>query len=317
MPAPVTVAVVSWNTRDLLRACLVSLAPELEAGRAEVWVVDNGSSDGSAGMVRAEFPDVRLVESGDNLGFGPAVNEVARQTDCEWIAAANADIEVGAGAIEALLAAGAADARVGCLAPRLRRPDGSTQHSVHIFPPSYVLTRSLPVGRLSRRLGDRYCLEGAFDESRPREVDWADGAFLLIRRRAFEAVGGFDPRQWMYAEDLDIAWRLARSGWTTRYEPRAVVTHVVAAATREAFGRDIAGRQIAAIYAWIARRRGLAAARLCAGAVLTAEAVKFAFLRPLLPVLSDDGRVVVRRARARLRTHRAGLWPRKKLLSRR
>lgn len=317
MPASVAVAVVSWNTRDLLRACLLSLAPELEAGRAEVWVVDNGSSDGSPEMTRGEFPWVRLVESGDNLGFGPAVNEVARRTACEWIAAANADIEVGAGAIEALLAAGSADARVGCVAPRLVRPDGSTQHSVHVFPPSYFVTRSFPVGRLSRRLGERYCLEGTFDEGRPREVDWADGAFLLVRRRAFDAVGGFDPRQWMYAEDLDLAWRLARSGWTTRYEPRAVVTHVVAAATREAFGKDIAGRQIAAMYAWIARRRGLAAARLCAGTVLAAEALKFAFLRPLLPVLPGGGRAVVRRARARLRIHRAGLWPRKRLLDRR
>lgn len=314
MPASVAVAVVSWNTRDLLRACLRSLIPEVETGRVEVWVVDNASSDGSPEMVRAEFPSVRLVESGGNLGFGPAVNEVARRVGSEWLAAANADIEVGTGAIEALLAAGTADPRAGCVAPRLVRPDGSTQHSVHVFPPSHFLTRSFPIGRVNRRIGDRYCLEGSFDESRPREVDWADGAFLLLRRRAFDAAGGFDPRQWMYAEDLDLAWRLARSGWRTRYEPRAVVTHVVSAATREAFGREIAPRQIAAMYTWTARRRGLAAARLCAGAVLAAEALKFAFLRPLLPLLPSGGRTVVRRARARLRAHRAGLWPRERLL---
>src|SRR3954454_9161285 len=89
---PVTVAIVSWNTRDLLRRCLDSLWPEVERGRAEVWVVDNASSDGSPELVRECYDWVKLIASGGNLGFGTAINRVARQTRSEWIATANADI---------------------------------------------------------------------------------------------------------------------------------------------------------------------------------------------------------------------------------
>ncbi len=317
MTPPVVVAVVSWNTRDLLRECLRSLAPDVRDGLVEVCVIDNGSSDGSQAMVRDEFPAIRLVESDSNLGFGPAVNEVARRTRSDWLAPANADVAVAPGALRALLDAAGREARVGCVAPRLVTLDRDTQHSVHVFPPLYLVTRTVPVGRVSRRLGDRLLLEGAWDERRARRVDWADGAFLLVRREAFEAVGGFDPRQWMYAEDVDLAWRLAQAGWSTRYEPRAVVNHAVSAAARDAFGSERVPRQIAAIYTWIARRRGLRAARLCAAFVVTVEAVKYAVVRPLLPWLSPAWRLTLHRARVRVRVHRAGLWRRDRLLDRR
>src|SRR4051812_32308342 len=91
-PAPVTVAVVSWNTRDLLADCLRSLKPEVDAGRASVWVVDNGSSDGSRELVKSDAPWATLVEPDENLGFGAAVDLVAERTDGPWLAAANADI---------------------------------------------------------------------------------------------------------------------------------------------------------------------------------------------------------------------------------
>ncbi|MGI8806225.1 MAG: glycosyltransferase family 2 protein [Thermoleophilaceae bacterium] len=314
MSAPVVVAVVSWNTRDLLRACLRSLEPDVRDGLAEVWVIDNGSADGSQAMVREEFPAAHLVESERNLGFGPAVNQVAEQTESAWLAPANADVAVEPGAIEALLAGAGGRARVGCVAPRLVTREGATQHSVHVFPPLYLVTRSVPVGRISRRLGDRLLLEGAWDERRRRPVDWADGAFLLVRREAFDAVGGFDERQWMYAEDVDLAWRLARTGWSTRYEPSAIVHHAVSAAARDAFGSERVPRQIAALYTWIARRRGLRAARLCAMFVVAVEAVKYAALRPFRPRLSPPWRLTLHRARVRVRVHRAGLRSRARLI---
>src|SRR3954452_2855659 len=95
----VSVAVVSWNTRELLRRCLESFAAEVDAGRCELWVVDNASSDGSPELVRERFPWVRLVASKENLGFGPAVNLVARQTSAPWLGVANADIALRRGAI--------------------------------------------------------------------------------------------------------------------------------------------------------------------------------------------------------------------------
>ena len=232
MAAPVAVAVVSWNTRELLARCLESLAGEADAGRAEVWVVDNASDDGSAELVAERFGWVRLERAGANLGFGAAVNRVAAGTDTPWLAMANADVRVRAGALERLLAAGAADSGAGALAPRLLLPDGSAQHSVFPFPSvPFALGLNLGALRLAPALADRLAMPGSWDSERARRVPWAIGAFLLVRRPAWDAAGGFDDSQWLYAEDLDLGWRLRRAGWATRYVPEAVVEHEAAAAT--------------------------------------------------------------------------------------
>ena len=192
---PVTIAVVSWNTRELLARCLESMQADADAGLAEVWVVDNASDDGSQDLVRERFAWAELVASEQNLGFGPAVNLVAERTESAWIAASNADIELSPGALAALLAAADADPSAGSLAPRLVMPDGETQHSVHSFPSlSLALQVNLGLAALVPGLGDRLCLEGRWDPERGRRVDWAHGAFLLVRRPAFEAAGRFDPR---------------------------------------------------------------------------------------------------------------------------
>src|SRR5688572_18139105 len=107
-PPPIAIAVVSTNLRDLLARCLDSMLPEVEANRAEVWVVDNASDDGSPQMVAAQYPWVRLIASDTNLGYGRAVNLVAERTETPWIAPANEDIELRPGALTALLEAGAA-----------------------------------------------------------------------------------------------------------------------------------------------------------------------------------------------------------------
>jgi N-acetylglucosaminyl-diphospho-decaprenol L-rhamnosyltransferase len=256
---PIAVAVVSWNTRDLLSRCLRSLEPDARLGIAEVWVVDNGSADGSAELVRSEFDWVELIASDENLGFGRAVNLVAERTEADWVAASNADIAVRPGALEALLEAGACDPRAGAVAPRLVLLDGTTQHSAFAFPTiTYTFILATGINRVSQALGDRYAIPGQWDKERARRVPWAVAAFLLIRREAWDEVGGFDERQWMYAEDLDLGWRLRDAGWFTRYEPRAVVEHAESAAVRQRFGADLAPHWQRATYGCIARRRGLA-----------------------------------------------------------
>ena len=259
--AEVAVAVVSYQTREHLRACLASLRGDADAGRADVWVVDNGSTDGSPDMVREEFGWVRLVQPGENLGYGAAVNLVAAQTDTPWIAAANADVVAQRSALAALLRAGHRDPGAGAVAPRLLRPDGSTEHSVHPFP-TVRFTLAFALG-LTRPVADRLCLEEAWNPTRARRVPWAIGAFLLIRRAAWDTVGGFDERQWLFAEDLDLGWRLSRSGWATRYEPSARVRHAGSAATG-AFGAQRTERWQRATYAWLERRRGMGVARTVA-----------------------------------------------------
>ena len=305
--AEVAIAVVSWNTRDLLDACLRSLEREVDTGRAEVWVVDNGSTDGSAGLVRECHPWVNLLEGG-NVGFGAAVNRVANVTDTPWIVAANADVELTDGALAAMMRAGAEHPLAAVIAPRLVLRDGQVQHSVHPFPTvAMTLLFNLGLAQAIPALGDRMTLEGRWDSTRPRNVDWALGAFILVRRAAFDAVGGFDEQQWMYAEDLDLSWRLRVAGWRTRFEPSARVRHAGAASTSQAWGAERTEQWMWSTYAWMLRRRGLAIVRLVAVLNLLGAGARAAVLSAR--ALKDPERFAYPRARMLdwVRLHRIGL----------
>jgi len=308
VPAPVAIAVVSWNTASLLDRCLVSLRPEHEAGRAEVWVVDNASTDGSAAMVAAGHPWVTLAANAENLGFGPAVNSVAASTQTPFLAAANADVALAPGALAALLDAAGRHPRAGAFAPRLISPGGATQHSVHPFPTAgtgLLLSTGLARwGPVARRLP----LEGHWDPALARDVDWAHGAFLLVRRAAWDAVGGFDAEQWLYAEDLDLGWRLRRAGWTTRYVPAARVDHAVAAATAGRWdAHERAVRTQRSAYAWMLARRGAPATRATALAHLAGPAVRAALLGAGARVASERWGARAATQRRYVAMHRTGL----------
>ena len=315
----VSVAVVSWNTRELLRRCLESFAPEVESGRCEVWVVDNASTDGSPEMVRGEFPWVKLEASQENLGFGPAVNLVARRTSSPWIGIANADIALRPGAIDALLEAATLDPEAGAIAPRLVLPDGSTQHSVFTFPTiASTLVVATGVGRAVPSVGERNLLIGMFDADRARRVPWAIAAFLLVRREAWDAIGGFDEHQWMYAEDLDIGWRLHRAGWRTRYEPRAEVEHESSASTNQAWGdAGKTERWQRSTYAWMLRRLGAPRTRAVAAIQIAGQMARLLWLEPAARIA--PARWQRRRDAARwwIRLHRSGLESRAALESHR
>jgi N-acetylglucosaminyl-diphospho-decaprenol L-rhamnosyltransferase len=309
----VTVAVVSFNTRELLLRCLASLAGEAGAGRARVVVVDNGSSDGSAAAARQAAPWAEVLEPGDNLGFGAAVNLVARRTRSEWLLVANADVAPEPEAMATLLRS-AHGTGIGALAPRLILPDGSTQHSVGPLPTlGLALAFNLGLARVVPGLGDRLCLEGYWDPERPREVPWAVGAFLLLRRAAYDAVGGFDERQWMYAEDVELAWRLHEAGWATRYEPRARVLHADGAATAVAFGAQRVERFTSATYAVILRRRGLALTWATAAVNVLGAAARLAWMTPLA-LTRRRWRGPWRETRRWLGAHRQGLRSRAALV---
>lgn len=262
----IAVAVVSWNTRDLLARCLDALHADAEAGLAEVWVVDNGSSDGSRELVAARYPWARLVTPDQNLGFGPAVNLVAARTATRWLVAANADVAVEPGALAQLRATAAAHPDVGAVGPRLVLPDGSTQNSVRPFPGvASALLLAVHAPRFSRRAARALRVAGHWRPAPGEDVPWVTGALMLLSRRAFEQAGGFDPDQWLYAEDMDLCWRLHEHGWRVLYEERAVAHHAHSAGTSQTFaGHELELRITAASYLWMRRRRGPLAARLSA-----------------------------------------------------
>jgi len=314
MPAPIAIAVVSWNTRDLLVNCLGSIEPEVQDGRAEAWVVDNASEDGSADLVRRRFGWAHLIASESNLGFGQAVNLVAERTANPWIAPANTDVELVPGALERLLEAGDHRPRAGALAPQLLLPDGSTEHSVYRFPTfTFGMLFNSGVYRLSPRLADRLCLEGRWDPERPRQVDWAIAAFLLVRRAAWEDCGGFNTEQWMYAEDLDLGWRLARSGWTTRYVPEAKVRHRSGAATQLAWGSETAPRWMASTYAWMLRTRGIPITRAVATVNIAGALLRWALFAVAAAIRPHPWRERRNAMRVWVGLHRIGLRSRRRL----
>src|SRR5207302_843847 len=112
--------------------------------------------------------------------------------------------------------------------------------SVNVFPTvGLSLAYATAAFRPFPQLAERYLLPGHWDPEQPRRVPWALGAFVMVRRDAWEQVGGFDEQQWMYAEDVDLGWRLHEAGWATRYEPTAVVDHESAASTTQLFGPEL------------------------------------------------------------------------------
>ena len=313
--APVAIAVVNTNMRELLERCLRSMEPEAKAGRAEVWVVDNASTDGSSELVQHRFEWVNLIRSPENLGYGRAINLVAQRTSTRWLAAANEDIELRSGALERLLRTGEEHADVAVVAPLLELPDGSPQHSAFAFPTiALSIYVNLGLYRFNRRFADRLCIEERWDHFRPREVPWAIATFTLLRREAFDAVGRFSEDQFMYADDLDLGWRLHRAGWKARYEPRARVFHVGHAAGRKAFGESRRDRWVASSYRWQARRTGMTRTRVIA--VLNIAGATFRWLAYAALAAVSPSRFRSRRdgARGWVKAHRFGLSARRELL---
>ena len=230
----VSVLVVSHNSASFLPRCLDSVARQPAGLTIETTVIDNASSDGSAGLARAR-PDVRVIANPVNRGFAAAVNQGLGATTGRYVLWLNPDAALVDDGLRALVAYMDAHPTVGIAGPRILNPDGGLQRSARAFP-SYdwavghrhsLLTRLFPNNPYSRRY-----LLGDLDPSRPRAVDWVSGAALLHRRALVEGIGGLDETFFMYCEDVDFCLRARRAGWTTAYHPGLVVEHAVAGSTR-------------------------------------------------------------------------------------
>jgi GT2 family glycosyltransferase len=224
------VIIVNHNTRDHLRACLASLEPEWAR---QVIVVDNASTDGSAEMVEREFSWVALLAASSNPGYGAAANRAITQCRSPYVLLLNSDTRLRPGTLRALPAYFEQHPRVAIVGPRLLNPDGSLQPSCYSFPtPLRVFLEESALHRLVRALPvvrSRY--ERTWAHDRSRRVDWVLGAALAIRREAFEGVGGFDESFFLYAEEVDLCFRLRAAGWEAHFTPEAAVVHAGGAST--------------------------------------------------------------------------------------
>lgn len=239
------IVIVSWNTRDLLRDCLKSIAASEGDISYRVVVVDNASSDGSAGMVRQEFPDVQLIASPDNDGFPRANNKGLRLLGFErgcgdsaprYALILNPDTVLPPNALRDMLVYMDAAPAIGIAGPKLVMLDGNLDLACRrSFPsPEISFYRMVGLSKLfpkSRRFG-RYNMT-YLDPNIETEVDSVVGAFMLVRCEAIRQVGLFDDTFFMYGEDLDWAYRIKQAGWTVMYNPAVTVTHVKRAASRQ------------------------------------------------------------------------------------
>jgi N-acetylglucosaminyl-diphospho-decaprenol L-rhamnosyltransferase len=225
MEPSLDVVIVAYRSRELLRGCLESLQAHPPSCPMKVIVVDNASGDGTVEMVKADHPGVDLIASPTNLGFAAATNLGARRGTAPYLLALNPDTAVTPGALDTMLGVLESHSEAGIAGPRLIRPDGSFDHAAkRFFPtPLSALGHFTGVGR--RASSGRLAAYRAPEVDAGR-VDAVNGAFMLIRRSAFDRVGGFDEGYWMYMEDLDLSYRLAQAGWLSWYEPSATVLHV-------------------------------------------------------------------------------------------
>jgi N-acetylglucosaminyl-diphospho-decaprenol L-rhamnosyltransferase len=228
----VAVVIVNYNTREHLLACLTTI--RMEAPR-EVVVVDNASRDGSAALVRAEFPEVVLQPNTTNYGYGAAANQGIRACHAETVLLLNSDTLLRPGAIAALGNYVDRHPRFAVVGPRLLSADGTRQPSCFPFlTPLNVLVLNTILSRFVAVLpGLREHFDPAWPHDKACRVPWVKGAAIAIRREAFEAVGGFDEAYFMYAEELDLCYRLRAIGWETHFAPVTSVTHVEGASTNQ------------------------------------------------------------------------------------
>jgi len=236
-----SIVIVNWNVRDLLRRCLQSLNPKFQWANGqnhigsfvighltiEIIVVDNASTDGSVEMVRQEFPGVKLIASETNLGYTGGNNLGIKSSQGRYVLLLNPDTEVVGDALSKMVAYMDAHPTVGALGPQLLNSDGSIQSSRRRFPTlstafveSTVIQQWWPDNRILRR----YYVHDQPDDA-ISEVDWVTGACILLRREAVEQVGLLDDEFFMYSEELDWCRRAHDAGWKVIYLPTAQVIH--------------------------------------------------------------------------------------------
>lgn len=229
-----SVIIVSWNTRELLAGCLRSVTECVGTFKrlyAETFVVDNASSDGSAAMVREQFPRVRLIVSEENVGFARANNRAIRQSQGRYVVLLNSDTEVHPGAFEMMVEFLEGHPTAAGCGPRLLNGDGSLQPSCYpVLTPGREFWRLMFLDGVWRRA--TYAQQ-RWDQEAPRRVEVIKGACMLLRREAVAQVGLLDEQYFFYTEEMDLCCRLLRAGWELWWVPRAVVTHYGEASSKQ------------------------------------------------------------------------------------
>lgn len=222
-----TIGILTYHSQGLLKGLLESIFRNRWEHPYEIVVVDNHSSDDTISMVERLWPSVRLVRNPVNRGVAPARNQIFRMSEREFVIILDVDTEVHPGSLDALVNTMRAHPEAGIAGPKLVYGDGRLQHSCRPFPTPLNIAIE---GTFLRdwfprsRFVKEYTLED-WDHGELREVDWMYGAALIIRKTALDRVGLFDEGFFYLYEDIDLCFRMRKSGLKVLYDPQAVVTH--------------------------------------------------------------------------------------------
>jgi N-acetylglucosaminyl-diphospho-decaprenol L-rhamnosyltransferase len=260
------VVIVTYSPGETLERCLETLKKATTRGY-RVVLADNGSVDGAPEKAAAEHPNVTLLHTGGNLGYGTAANRGVATLPDEygWIVVANPDLELGPGSLDVLLEASSRWPRGGAFGPLIKEPSGDVYPSARLTPSLGKGIGHAVVGRVWRDNPWTKAYKQSDTSVVEREAGWLSGSCLLMRRAAFDSVDGFDPRYFMYFEDVDLGDRLGRAGWQNVYVPSAEVVHIQGHSTARSSDKMLAAHHESA-YRYIAdRHQGLKWAPVRAG----------------------------------------------------
>jgi GT2 family glycosyltransferase len=217
-----SVIIVNWNTKDLLCQCIDSLTQTLKKIDTEIFVVDNGSTDGSVAAVREKFPEVRLIENPVNMGFAGANNQAISLSTGEYLLFLNPDTRVKDEAISTMFSFMRSHAKAGLVGAQLLNADGSKQNSIANFP---SLATELLNKSLLRRLFPEKFPGKERDYPDPVEVESVIGACMLVKRETVEQVGLLDEGYFLFLEETDWCFRAKKAGWKIYHIPQAEIFH--------------------------------------------------------------------------------------------
>jgi GT2 family glycosyltransferase len=248
----ISVVIVAWKAKHYLELCLESLAEAPPRRSLEVLVVDNASADGTAEMVEARFPQVKLIRSSENLGFAKGNNVAIRQCQGRYIALVNPDVIVFPGCLDALVDFLDQNPKVGNVGPRVLNPDMTQQSTCRRFPTlwnNFCSATSLATAfKNSRFFAGEHMFYFAHDRTLP--VDVLVGCFSMIRRETFDEVGLLDEGLFMYGDDVDWCRRCWKAGWQVVFFPGAKAIHDRGKTTAPYPVRFAVAQQRSVLYYW-------------------------------------------------------------------
>ena len=304
-----TISIVNYDTKDLLKNCLSSVYQKTKKIKFEVIVVDNGSNDGSIEMIRRKFPRVKLMENNENVGFSKATNRGIVMSTGRYVLLLNSDTILLDNLKEVLIYADN-NPQIGAIGCRLLYLNGSIQPSANQFISlTDEILRTFRVGQYGKRPGLRNFIlnhfgrllgksvnirlltcEGKCDIS---QVDWVSGACLLVRRRVINEVGLLDENFFAYYEDIDWCRRMRKSGWKIVYYPAVKIVHLTGGSAQQSEKNNIYHSLVhyRSKFYYHKKHKGELAVIILKN-IIIAKGLLMVFLFPIFCLLGKSGQVL-------------------------